>query len=236
MSAAARRPSEGPGVGGIAQDVGEGRGVWGTPVRIGVLALQGAFREHRLALERVGAHVTEIRRPAQLERLDGLIIPGGESTTIGKLLRAYGLDEAIQGFAASGGALWGTCAGAIAVASVIEGQPEQPRLGLLGLHVARNGYGRQVASFEADVRVEGWDDPFRAVFIRAPRIIGVGAGVRVLAVYDDEPVAVGDETTLATVFHPELTGDDRWHRAFVERCLAARAKRYASASTETRSA
>ncbi len=215
---------------------GEVRGVRRAPASIGVLALQGAFREHRLALERVGAHATEVRRPAHLEGLDGLIIPGGESTTIGKLLQAYGLDEAIQGFAASGGALWGTCAGAIAVASVIEGQPQQPRLGLLEVRVARNGYGRQVASFEADVRVEGWDAPFRAVFIRAPRITGVGAGVRVLAVYDDQPVAVGDEATLATVFHPELTGDDRWHQAFVERCLGTRAARRANASAETRTA
>lgn len=201
-----------------------------------MLALQGAFREHRLALERVGAYVTNVRRPAQLEGLDGLIIPGGESTTIGKLLRAYGLDAAIAGFAASGGALWGTCAGAIAVAHAIEGHPEQPCLGLVDVRVARNGYGRQVASFEADVRVDGWDAPFRAVFIRAPRITGVGAGVRVLAVYDDQPVAVGSETTLATVFHPELTGDDRWHQAFVERCLGARAARRPSESAEARTA
>lgn len=209
----------------------------GSLTTVGVLAVQGAFREHRMALERVGAHVVEVRRARHLAGLDGLVIPGGESSTMAKLMRAYGLDRAVTGFARAGGAVWGTCAGAITVASVIEGHSEQPRLGLLDLHVARNAYGRQVASFEADLAVEGWAHPFRAVFIRAPRITAVGPGARVLAVYDGHPVAVADDTTLATVFHPELTGDDRWHRAFVARCRYARDTRErVAASREARTA
>ena len=208
---------------GPASTAGSGRD--GCLASVGVLALQGAFREHRWALERVGAGVVEVRRVAQLAGLDGLVIPGGESSTMAKLMRAYGFDHAVADFARAGGALWGTCAGAIMVASVIEEHHEQPRLGLLDLHVARNAYGRQVASFEADLEVQGWSHPFRAVFIRAPLITAVGPGVQVLAVYDGHPVAVADDTTLATVFHPELTGDDRWHRAFVERCRGARSTR-----------
>ncbi len=195
------------------------------PALVGVLAVQGDFREHRQALERCGARVAEVRRPEHLRGLDGLVIPGGESSTIAKLLRAYALDEAIRRFADAGGALWGTCAGAIAVAREIEGHPDQPRLGLLDIAVARNAYGRQVASFEVDLAVTGWHSAFRALFIRAPRITCVGEGVSVLAVYDGRPVAVADANTLATVFHPELTGDDRWHEAFVRRCLQARSRR-----------
>ena len=207
----------------------------GSRPTVGVLALQGAFREHRRALERVGVRVVEVRRVAHLAGLDGLVIPGGESSTMARLMQAYGLDHAVADFTRSGGAVWGTCAGAIAVARVIEGHAEQPRLGLLDMRVARNAYGRQVASFEADLAVEGWAHPFRAVFIRAPRITAVGPGVRVMAVYDGHPVAVADDTTLATVFHPELTGDDRWHRAFVERCRFARdAPERVAASREAR--
>lgn len=209
----------------------------GSPASVGVLALQGAFREHRWALERVGARVVDVRRVAQLAGLDGLVIPGGESSTLAKLMRAYGLDDAIADFARAGGALWGTCAGAIMVASVIEGHPAQPHLRLLDMHVARNAYGRQVSSFEAALAVQDWEHPFRAVFIRAPRITAVGPGVQVLAVYDGHPVAVADDTTLATVFHPELTGDDRWHRAFVERCRRARITREpVAAAREVRNA
>jgi pyridoxal 5'-phosphate synthase pdxT subunit len=189
-----------------------------TPVRIGVLALQGAFREHRAALERSGAVVTEVRRPEHLAALHGLVIPGGESSTIVKLMRSYGLDAAIGAFAAAGGAVWGTCAGAIVVATHIDAYPDQPRLGLIDMAVARNAYGRQVASFEADVAVEPWDEPFRAVFIRAPRITSVGPSVEVLARHAGDPVAVASGAITATVFHPELSGDDRWHAAFVARC------------------
>ena len=187
-------------------------------VRIGVLALQGAFREHRAALERSGAVVVEVRRPEHLGGLEGLVIPGGESSTIVKLMRSYGLDSAITAFAAAGGAVWGTCAGAIVVATHIDAFPDQPRLGLIDVAVARNAYGRQVASFEAAVAVVGWDQPFRAVFIRAPRITSIGPGVEVLARHAGDPVAVTSGTITATVFHPELGGDDRWHAAFVQRC------------------
>ena len=181
-----------------------------TP-KVGVLALQGAFREHRLAFERLGAAVVEVRKPPQLAGLDGLVIPGGESTTMAKLMATYGFDRALPAFHAAGGGVWGTCAGAIAVANDIAGFPAQPRLGFLDLTVARNAYGRQVASFEADLEVAGLDGTFRGVFIRAPRMLRVGVGVEVLAVYDDDPVAVAAGRTVATVFHPELSGDDRIH-------------------------
>ena len=190
-------------------------------MNVGVLALQGAFREHKQVLERLGATVTEVRLPAHLEGLSGVVIPGGESTTIAKLMNLYGLDDAIQAFHAAGGTVWGTCAGAIAIASEIEGRPEQPRLGLLPVQVARNDYGRQVASFEADLEVEGFVTPFRAIFIRAPRIISVGEGVEILAEYEGDPVMVRQGQLLATVFHPELSSDDRVHARFLELAAAA---------------
>lgn len=185
-------------------------------MRIGVLALQGAFREHRQAFERLGAEAVEVRLPRQLGSLDGLVIPGGESTTMAKLMRAYELDDAVRAFHDAGGAVWGTCAGAIAVASEIVGHPEQPRLGFLDLAVERNAYGRQVASFEADLDVEGLDAPFPAIFIRAPRIASVGEGVEVLARWNDDPVLVRSGRCLASVFHPELSRDDRIHRLFLD--------------------
>ena len=178
---------------------------------VGVLALQGAFREHRLAFERLGFNVREVRLPRDLEGLVGLAIPGGESTTMAKLMRTYGLDDAIRKFHAGGGGLLGTCAGAIALATEIVGHPDQPRLGLLDVAVARNDYGRQVASFEADLQVVGLERPVHGVFIRAPRLVGVGDEVAILAVYDGDPVAVADGNVVATVFHPELSGDDRFH-------------------------
>ncbi len=187
------------------------------PPKIGVLALQGAFREHRLALERLGAAVTEVRLPRQLAGLAGVIIPGGESTTMGKLMRDYGLDRALQSFFQDGGALWGTCAGAIELASDIVGFPQQPRLGLMPMSVLRNDYGRQVASFEADLDIAGLDAPFHALFIRAPRIAAVGEGIEVLARYEGDIVAAAGPRLMATVFHPELLGDDRVHALFVER-------------------
>lgn len=185
-------------------------------MKIGVLALQGAFREHKAAFERLGADVTEVRLPEHLAGLGGVVIPGGESTTMAKLMRLYGLDTALTDFYRGGGAVWGTCAGAIAVASELAGRPEQPRLGLLELTVARNDYGRQVASFETDLPVEDFAAPFRAVFIRAPRITHVGENVRVLARFDGDPVMVAEGRLLATVFHPELSGDDRIHARFLE--------------------
>ena len=184
--------------------------------RVGVLALQGAFREHRLALEQLGAEVTEVRLPAQLEGLSGVVIPGGESTTVTKLMSAYGFDRALLQFHTQGGAVWGTCAGAIVVASEIVGRPAQLRLGLIDLTVDRNAYGRQVASFEADIDVSGLDTPFRAVFIRAPRMMKVGPNVQVLAEFDGDPVLIRQNRVLASVFHPELSGDDRIHALFLE--------------------
>jgi 5'-phosphate synthase pdxT subunit len=184
---------------------------------VGVLALQGAFREHRMAFERLGLRVREVRLPKHLEGLVGLAIPGGESTTMAKLMRTYGLDDAIRAFHAAGGGLLGTCAGAIALAREIVGHPDQPRLGLLDVAVARNDYGRQVASFEADLHVVGLERPVHGVFIRAPRFKGVGDEVAVLAVYDGDPVAVAAGNVVATVFHPELSGDDRFHALVLAR-------------------
>jgi pyridoxal 5'-phosphate synthase pdxT subunit len=190
----------------------------GQRVPLGVLALQGDFREHQAALVRCGALVARVRRPEDLSGLNGLVIPGGESSTMVKLMRDYGLDGAIAAFAAAGGAVWGTCAGAIVVAAHIEGHDEQPRLGLIDITVERNAYGRQVASFEADLEVEGWTVPFRGTFIRAPRITQVGPAVSVLARHGGVPVAAAAGAVSVTAFHPELGGDDRWHAAFVERC------------------
>lgn len=183
---------------------------------VGVLALQGAFREHRKAFERVGAEVREVRLPGHLQGLAGIVIPGGESTTMAKLMVAYGMDAALRSFHRDGGAIWGTCAGAIAVAEEIVGYPAQPRLGLLDISVERNAYGRQVASFEADIAFDGLSAPFHAIFIRAPRIASTGPGTMTVAVYEGDAVAVTAERLLATVFHPELSGDDRIHRFFLE--------------------
>jgi len=192
---------------------------------VGVLALQGAFREHRRALARLGVEAREVRLPAHLDGLGGLIIPGGESTTMAKLMVSYGLDAAIPAFHARGGAVWGTCAGAILIAREVVGRPEQPRLDLIDLSVARNAYGRQIASFEADLDVVGLDAPFRGVFIRAPRIAAAGPDVEVLARHDGDPVAVASGRVLATVFHPELSADDRFHRLFLERFVRPEAPR-----------
>ena len=173
--------------------------------RIGVLALQGAFREHARALRAAGADVVEVRLPGQLDGLDGLVIPGGESTTITKLAALYGLDEAIRTFERP---IFGTCAGMILL--------DRSHLGLADLEVERNAYGRQVASFEADLEVEGDDRPFRGVFIRAPRVRDVGPGVEVLAERDGQPVLLRDGRVLVAAFHPELTDDPRIHERFLE--------------------
>jgi 5'-phosphate synthase pdxT subunit len=173
--------------------------------RIGVLALQGAFREHARALRRAGAEVVEVRLPEQLDDLDGLVIPGGESTTIAKLASLYGLDEAIRSY---GRPVFGTCAGMILV--------DRAHLGLADLEVDRNAYGRQVASFEADLELDGDARPFRGVFIRAPRIREAGPDVEVLAELDGEPVLLRDGRVLVAAFHPELTDDPRVHERFLE--------------------
>jgi len=188
-------------------------------MNIGVLAVQGAFREHKIAFEDLGVKVTEVRLANQLDNLDALVIPGGESSTMAKLMQNYGLDTAIKDFYKSGAAIWGTCAGAIAVASKIVDQPEQPRLALMDISVERNSYGRQIASFEVDVEIEGFRKPFHAIFIRAPRILAVGENVKTIASYNNDPIMVVENKVMATVFHPELTNDRRIHKYFIENLL-----------------
>jgi 5'-phosphate synthase pdxT subunit len=173
-------------------------------MRIGVLAVQGNFREHAAMLRRLGADAVEVRKSEQLDGLDGLIIPGGESTAIMRLVRLYGLEDAIRGF---GRPLLGTCAGMILL--------DRNHLGVVDLEVARNAYGRQVASFEADVELAGEDEPLRGVFIRAPRVSEAGPSVEVLAELDGEPVLLRDGRVLVASFHPELTDDARVHERFL---------------------
>ncbi len=188
-------------------------------MRIGVLALQGAFIEHIEILDRLGVEAIEVRLPEELEGLDGLIIPGGESTTIGKLAVEYGLMDPLARFAAEN-AVWGTCAGMIFIAKDIGA--EQPLLSIMDIVVQRNAFGRQLDSFESDLVVpvlnEGKVKPFPAVFIRAPILVNAdgGAGAEVIARLEDgTAVAVQQGRWLATAFHPELTGDDRFHRHFL---------------------
>ncbi|PRX42154.1 pyridoxal phosphate synthase yaaE subunit [Planifilum fimeticola] len=184
-------------------------------MKIGVLALQGAVREHLRMLERAGAEAAAVKRPEQLADLDGLVIPGGESTTISKLMHQYGLFDPIREMAASGKPLFGTCAGLILLAKRIEGA-ESTHLALMDITVRRNAFGRQRESFEADLPVAGVADDFRAVFIRAPYITEAGPGVDVLSRIDDKIVAVRQGHLLASAFHPELTDDVRMHAFFVE--------------------
>lgn len=191
-------------------------------MRIGVLALQGAFREHVVSLQAVGVEAVAVRLPEQLDGCVGLIIPGGESTAIGKLMATYGFYDAIRQQHGAGLSVWGTCAGAILVArEVVDAVPGQETLGLMDIAVRRNAYGRQVDSFEADLDVDGFDREFRGVFIRAPWIERVGEGVDVLARHDGRIVAARQGDLLATAFHPELTGDPRFHRYFVESVVGA---------------
>ena len=168
-------------------------------------------------LRQLGAEAVEVRTPAELEDVDGLIIPGGESTTMGKLMAAYGLDEATRRFAGDGKAVWGTCAGMIMLAKDID-ESDQPRLGLMDIGVNRNAFGRQVDSFEADLPVDGLGEgPFHAVFIRAPLLTRAGQGVHVLAqLPDGRMVAAEQGNLLATAFHPELTDDKRFHEYFLK--------------------
>ena len=183
--------------------------------RVGVLALQGGFLAHAKALRGLGAEVVEVRRPAALETLAGLILPGGETTTLLNLMQDDAWFDELSRFHARGGALWGTCAGAILLSRDVV-DPVQPSLGLLDAVIARNAFGRQVDSFEANLDVRGHDEPLRAVFIRAPRFRELGSQVEVLSVYEGEPVLVRQGNVLACTFHPELTQDDRLHRLFLE--------------------
>jgi 5'-phosphate synthase pdxT subunit len=174
-------------------------------VKIGVLALQGNFREHAAMLRRLGADVVEVRKPEHLEGLDGLVVPGGESTAIARLMRLYGLEEAVRRFA---GPILGTCAGMILL--------DRNHLGLVDLGVRRNDYGRQVASFEADLELAGEEEPLRGVFIRAPRVEETGGQVEVLAELDGDPVLLREGRIIVAAFHPELTDDTRVHERFLE--------------------
>jgi len=184
-------------------------------VRIGVLALQGDFREHLAAVGRVGVDGVEVRSVEDLEGIDAVIFPGGESTTIGKLAVRYGLLEPLRRRIAGGLPALGTCAGMILLAGGISDR-EQPQLGVLDVVVARNAFGRQVDSFEEDLAVDGWDEPIRAVYIRAPWVEKVGGDVEILARSHGHPVMVQQGAILATAFHPEITADDRVHRMLVE--------------------
>jgi pyridoxal 5'-phosphate synthase pdxT subunit len=183
--------------------------------RVGVLALQGAFREHCRALVEVGLDAVEVRLPRDLEEVDGLVIPGGESTTMAKLLDAYELEAPISRLHASGAPIFGTCAGMIIVAAdAVDGVPGQRQLGLIDVTVRRNAFGRQPASFEAPLEVAGDAERFPGVFIRAPWIERTGPGVQVLAQVDGHPVAARSGRVLVTAFHPELTADRRLHGMF----------------------
>ena len=175
-------------------------------MRIGVLALQGNFREHIATLAGLGVEAVEVRKPEQLEGLDGLVVPGGESTAIGRLIGLYSFEESLRKFP---GAMFGTCAGMILMG----------RDGLIGrvdIGIDRNAYGRQVASFEADLALDGEQEPLRGVFIRAPRVTEAGPNVEVLAKLDGEPVLLRQGRFLVASFHPELTDDSRVHERFLE--------------------
>jgi 5'-phosphate synthase pdxT subunit len=175
------------------------------PLRIGVLALQGNFREHAQMLRGLGVEVVEVRKADQLDGLDGLVIPGGESTTFTRLMHLYGLDDGIRRFERP---VFGTCAGMIVL--------DRDHLGLVDVSVRRNAFGRQVASFETDLPVAGLDEPMRAVFIRAPWVENVGPGVEVLAEIDGRPVLAREGRFLVAAFHPELTDDTRLHELFLD--------------------
>ena len=184
---------------------------------IGVLAVQGDFAEHIAILKELGVETREVRLPHQLKGLDGLIMPGGESTTLSRLMTIYELREPVRAMAAQGKAIWGTCAGMVMMASEITEQDPIP-LKIMDIGVLRNAFGRQIDSFEQDLLVAGLDDPpYHAVFIRAPVITRVGEQVQVLAsLPDGRPVAVQQGQLLATSFHPELTSDVRLHRRFLD--------------------
>jgi len=184
------------------------------PKRIGVLALQGDVREHVEILKKLGVEPVEVRTIEDLDRLAGLIVPGGESTTIGKIMVESGLLDGVRSFFYKGGPVWGTCAGMVLAASATTG-PRQPLLGLMNALVERNGFGRQVHSFEKELEIEGFEEPFVGVFIRAPFFEDVGPGVEVMGKVDGRVVAAKGENILVTAFHPELTDDKRFHEYFL---------------------
>jgi 5'-phosphate synthase pdxT subunit len=191
---------------------------------IGVLALQGGYAAHANVLRRLGAEVIEVRLPEHLALCDALVMPGGESTTIIRLLKRNHLDTAIIDRANAGMPIFATCAGLILLSKRIDAGAEQggqPTLGLLDVAVVRNGFGRQLDSFEADLKIKGFDAPVRAIFIRAPIIKDVGESVDVLTMVDDHIVMVQQGNILAAAFHPELLDDDRIHAYFLDKVVAS---------------
>ena len=186
-------------------------------MRVGVLALQGAFRVHTQRLAELGIEAREVRRPVDLAGIDGLVMPGGESTTMSSLLTSSGLFDELKPRISDGLPVFGTCAGMILLATeVLDGRPDQRTFGTIDLTVRRNGYGRQLDSFETDLVLDGPGDTFHGVFIRAPRVETVGPAVEVLASHDGVPVLVRQGRAMAASFHPELTPDTRLHEQFVE--------------------
>lgn len=201
---------------------------------VGVLALQGAFRAHADRLRALGASVREVRTPIELRMVDALVMPGGESTTMSNLLASSQLYDPIAERIDAGMPVFATCAGMILLAdTILEGRADQRHFGALDITVRRNGFGRQIASFETDLDVAGLDAPFHGVFIRAPRIEAVGDDVEVLARYDGEPVLVRHGAILAASFHPELTPDARLHGQFLELVDRHAADRPSSSTTST---
>ena len=189
---------------------------------VGVLAVQGDFSKHIEVLDALGVKAVEVRESADLDTVEGLILPGGESTTIGKLLERYGMIETIIQFSFEGKPIFGTCAGTILLAERIPGSSQQ-RFGLLDIEVKRNAYGRQINSFEADIPCPLIGEiPIRAVFIRAPIISNLGENIEVLAQYEGNPVFIRSNKILACTFHPELTGDLRIHRYFLSLGIGGR--------------
>ncbi|HSJ39135.1 MAG TPA: pyridoxal 5'-phosphate synthase glutaminase subunit PdxT [Planococcus sp. (in: firmicutes)] len=182
--------------------------------KIGVLALQGAVREHSRSIEACGAEAVSVKRPADLIGLDALILPGGESTTMRRLIDRYGFMEPLRDFAASGKPMFGTCAGLILLATEVAGYDE-PHLGVMDVKVERNSFGRQIDSFEADLDINGLDAPFNAVFIRAPHIVSVGPSTEVLCEYEGKIVMARSGQFLGCSFHPELTDDHRITEYFI---------------------
>ncbi|OEF99637.1 glutamine amidotransferase subunit PdxT [Vulcanibacillus modesticaldus] len=184
-------------------------------MKVGVLALQGAVAEHMKIIEMAGEKAVAVKKVEQLEEIDGIIVPGGESTTIGKLMKKYGFDTALKDFSDQRKPIFGTCAGLIILAKEINGTKDS-HLGLMDILVERNAFGRQRESFEVDLEIEGVADNFRAVFIRAPYIMDVKENVGILSIYNGKIVAARQEHLLASAFHPELTDDPRMHKYFIE--------------------
>ncbi len=191
----------------------------GTAPKIGVLSLQGAVSEHARQLQKCGAEPVRVKKPHEMQEVEGLIIPGGESTTIGFLLEENGLMEAIKEKGRGGMPLWGTCAGMVLLARRLEdGSLQQPLLKLMNITVKRNAFGRQKDSFETLLKIKGIEQPVRGAFIRAPMVTGTGEGVDILGEVEEGIVAVRKDNLLAASFHPELTGDFSMHSYFLQMC------------------